>query len=30
MFMTCSVECAEALRVALEHERDVIEKAQLN
>jgi hypothetical protein len=30
MFMTCSVECAEELRVALEHERDVIEKAQLN
>jgi hypothetical protein len=30
MFMTCSVECAEELRIALERERDIIEKTQLN
>lgn len=30
MFMTCSLPCAEELKSALERERDVIEKAQLN
>ncbi|MHB8894239.1 MAG: hypothetical protein ACYC99_03555 [Candidatus Geothermincolia bacterium] len=30
MFMTCSVKCAEELKVALERERDIIEKTQLN
>lgn len=30
MFMTCSMQCAEELKSALEYERDVIEKAQLN
>ena len=30
MFMTCSPECAEELKVALERERDIIEKTQLN
>lgn len=30
MFMTCSEECATELKVALEIERDTIEKAELN
>lgn len=30
MFMTCSAECAEDLKEALEHERDIIEKTQMN
>jgi len=30
MFMTCSLNCAEELKKALERERDIIEKIQLN
>jgi hypothetical protein len=30
MFMTCSMSCAEELKDALERERDIIEKTQLN
>ncbi len=30
MFMTCSIKCAEELKAALERERDIIEKTQLN